>query len=121
MAASGQHSHNGTSEKINATHSEKHSVKTVICRFPIHIIPHRALSRQQKNAAHTGATLVAVMLPVSRWHGIAVFAGRTDIKIRDHLQEGSEPAIFPGASHAVMIEAPFCHEFQNDPLKHLYE
>ncbi len=37
----------------------------------------------------------------------------------DHLPEGSELHIIPGASHAVMIEAPYYHEFQDTVLAFL--
>jgi pimeloyl-ACP methyl ester carboxylesterase len=39
----------------------------------------------------------------------------------EHLPEGSELVVIPGASHAVMIEAPFYHEFQNSVLAYLDE
>ena len=37
----------------------------------------------------------------------------------DHLPEGSELVVIPGASHAVMIEAPFYHDFQASLLAYL--
>ena len=39
----------------------------------------------------------------------------------EHLPEGSELVVIPGASHAVMIEAPFYHEFQSSVLSYLDE
>ena len=39
----------------------------------------------------------------------------------EHLSEGSELVVIPGASHAVMIEAPFYHEFQSSVLSYLDE
>ena len=40
-------------------------------------------------------------------------------EVLDDLPEGSELVVIPGASHALMIEAPFYHEFQDNVLSFL--
>ena len=39
--------------------------------------------------------------------------------VLDDLPEGSELVVIPGASHALMIEAPFYHDFQDNVLSFL--
>lgn len=39
--------------------------------------------------------------------------------VLDDLPEGSELVVIPGASHALMLEAPFYHEFQDNVLAFL--